>query len=98
MIQCFDDECTFHVPLFVCSLYVHIEKRREEIWVRRKNASDERGGTKNQKDYNIFNLIAHLSYQVSIYINVPNTAHINIKPNTTPHRIDNGIVTFCTPQ
>ena len=65
MIQCFDDECTFHVPLFVCSLYVHIEKRREEIWVRRRrNAIDERGGTKNQKDQ-YFNLIAHLSYQVS---------------------------------
>ena len=66
MIQCFDDECTFHVPLFVCSLYVHIEKRREEIWVRRKNASDERGGMKTKK-INISISCTSFFYQVLIY-------------------------------
>ena len=29
MIQCFDDECTFHVPLFVCMCT--LKKKREEI-------------------------------------------------------------------
>ena len=68
MIQCFYGGCTFHVPLFVY-LYVHIEKRREEIWVRRRrNASDERGGTKNQKDQYIQSHCTSFFYQVSIYI------------------------------
>ena len=66
MIQCFDDECTFHVRLFVY-LYVHIEKRREEIWVRTRNAIDERGGTKNQKDHNI-SISLHIFHTKFLYI------------------------------
>lgn len=29
MIQCFDDECTFHVPLFVC-IYMCTLKKEEK--------------------------------------------------------------------